>query len=313
MKKLFLYLSLIFLTFNIKAQEKIYPEGLEMPSPNTYREMIGDISNNEDFKQYFSDALKLNLNRFNNIDSIYPGDTIYLPSLENKGIVKVTASNKKANEINDCIWKLSKKSYLNNLVEIRNKKTTDSIKLISEIKTKNVIKKTEKEINEKKYGALNQAQLYLIIYLIFAIIAFTIFYIFFENYLKRKLNKLILSKKLSINISLKSTEEKIIFFKSFLNNDEELISIEQGFLKRLFGRKKLRIKIQINYRKLFIYLTESESLTRIIIKNKSNNCYSKYYIDEGGIMIIKKNNIAFPPNWVFVPYFKDSKIKLYET
>ncbi|MDA3803130.1 MAG: hypothetical protein PF488_04560 [Patescibacteria group bacterium] len=260
MKKLILFISLSIFVLCSLAQNKMYPEGLDIPNASNLKALSQDTK----FNTLYQKALKLNENRFKNINHIQVGDTVYMPNLNGEGFYKFVAE--------------------------------PAVSLEESISAP-IVEPTEN--NDSFYRKIG------IILLVFVLITFLIIIILRINnrYLNKNKNKKN-GKTPIYNLSLISSEEKFKYFNSFLKKEEKIQSIEQGYLKRLFGKKKLKVKVDAkNGKTQNIYLEEGKSVTRIVISNQFKSCRSEYFCDLGALRIIKNSNIAIPANWCFEPYF----------
>ena len=299
-----LLLSFLF----IIGQNRMYPEGIDTPNTKYFKE----ISKQPEFISVYQKTLELNQERFSDLNLIQVGDTIYFPKFNENGIKKIVAKKPDVNNFHDFIWTISKSEYTKYLeskdiyeANLFKQKVLASINNFSN-------SSSNKEDNDNNIIKNTNTDIWWIFIVLF-FITFLLVYInvILKTFINKITKKTLKGKHIVLdNINLLSAEEKISYFKKYINPKEKIKSIETGTLKRHFGKKYLKVKVQGKIKTYYIYLREGEFLTRVVIKKKdfTKNCYCLYFKNQGGNLFLKrKDRMIIPANWYFDPDFKENK------
>jgi len=300
MKNLLLLIALFFV-FSLSGQEIMYPEGLPVPNVEELKKSIKEKPE-IDFFSFYQETMNLNKDRFENLDSIKVGDTILLPVYP-KGIKKVVAKEPLNNNY-DCIWKISE----NELLKIKKNHNTDTTINAGVSTMSNFIGKNESiqenNCSDKKFNFLLALLILILIILIFNSISFVLIPNWYKKW-KHHLKYPVLIQ----DLRMLSSEERLNFFQKYLNKDEKINYIEFGFLKRHFGNKFLKVKLEFADKNRFVYLNENDLICKLIINKGNSNCRSEFFTTHGGLRIISpETEMTIPANWYFKPDFpKENK------
>ncbi len=298
----FVFFAIFCLYLSVKAQERMYPEGLPIPNFQALKsQAVEPSSMASNFWKTYQRALELNNDRFEDLNLIQIGDTVLFPGKNGHG-VEAWIADKPVNGQHDCIWILTEKYLANEL------KTVPAYN--PQLAPDNEIKWFIQGDDFTSLDDSSAKNTWWIILL--SLIALGISFLLFMAIKAIRENMMNADNYPACgpNLNLVSNQETENYFRSFLKPGEKLVFIEKGFVRPIANEKTKRISVKMNFgdgKNRRVWLLNGEAVVRVIIQDRFGNNRSELYRSACANGFTSDGIMSLPATWEFVPYVRRSE------
>ena len=274
MKKIVVFFLVAFMAVSVNAQS-----GVDLSSFVGKDGSFASMHPTDSFSVVYQKALKLNANRFTNLNKIQIGDTVLFPAHSGIG-TEAWIANTPENGVNDCIWRLTHK-YLKGQLETTPVPAPEKIVPV-------------KAENEESYIILRWSRLFFAL-LFLLLIGLLFYYLMLRPARINAINSInanpVLPGGLSNN-ALRATQQI-----NGITAGLQIVKVERG---RIFGTADSKVSMQFSDKVREVDLISGDNAYRVTQFDGSIS----YYRQHCGNLIapVASGQFNLPDDWVFVPY-----------